>query len=603
MSDPKPFSLPPGIVKQESIMAATGRYIASDMVRWVRSKPEKIGGWAKMTTTAIIGIARGMLGWSDGTARQIVAVGTERRLYVVPLVEYEPVNITPLKGSTTDADPLTTVNGSASVRVYYPAHNSSVGDGVTISNADAFNGVDANGDFTITSIVDGDIFTITAAALASASGPGGGAAVKIELEVPIGLSNPTTLFGYGTGKYGMGTYGTPRAASAYVADNRQWFLQSFGRMLLANYSGSPLYFWDPLDDSQKRADPVTGSPAPTVMTGFIVTAERIVIAFGTDSSGTRDLLEVWTSRQGDFMDWDFAALPNDQGAQATVSRLAYGRKVVAAAVLGNFVNILWTDAAVYTKQYTGSANVYLTAQKGTDCGLIGPMAFAIHHNIAYWVSPNKAFHMFNGAEQRMPNSSDIAEWIFKKLRDTYQVKTFTTVNPRYGEVWFHFVVDDNAEPTLAAIYNIEGQFWFTCSVERSSVTLLAGQSEPVMAGDDGFLYKHETGLDGDGAPIPWTLESAPFALRHSGVWAECFRIFMDMQRQVGDVSITITAWDGTHANAAPIGTEVLTASPDDSEIYPRFSGRQMSIKFEGDGLGNDFRLGVPSIVIEQGASR
>lgn len=601
--DPFKFQPAPGVVKQEALIASSGRFIDCDKVRWVRGRPQKIGGWEQLSTASMLGVARGMLGWSDGTAKQIVAVGTERKLYAVPLVEYEPVNITPYKASSTQDSPFTTTYGVTSVRVYMPAHNATVGSGVHIEGAATFNGVNLNGDYTVVSVINGDIFTITAGNAANASGTGGGTDAIVSLEVDIGLANPTTLYGWGTGRWGEGTWGSARAASSYVVDNRQWFLQSFGRILLANYSGSPLFYWDPTDDSQSRAIAVTGDPCPTVMTGFMVTAERIVIAWGTDRSGTRDLLEVWTSRQGDFSDWDYTGLADDQGSPPTVSRLAYGKKVVAGAVLGNLVNILWTDAAVYTKQYTGSANVYNTVQQGTDCGLLGPMAFAIHHSVAYWVSSNKAFHMFNGAESRMPNSSDIAEWIFDQLRASYEIKCFTNVNPRFGEIWFYFVVDNDTEPSLAAVYNIEGQFWFPCVIERTSAALVAGQSEPIMAATDGYLYKHETGLNADGAEIAWRLESAPFEFRNAGSWAECYRIFMDMQRQVGGITVTITAYDGTQADNTPLGTEELVASPSDNTIYPRFSGRQMALKFEGEGVGCDFRMGVLRVHVEKTGDR
>lgn len=600
--DPKPFALPPGVVKQESKMAATGRFVDCDKVRWVRSKPQKIGGWDKITDTAMLGVPRGMLGWSDGTARQLIAAGTEQKLYAVPLVDYVPIDITPYKSITVATDPFTTTNGSAAVNVYLQDHNASAGGGVTFSGATDVNGLTIDGNYTITSVTDQDNFVITASSNASGTGSGGGS-VTISIEIDVGLANPTYLYGYGIGPYGMGTYGTPRLVSSYLVDNRQWFLDAFGRILLACYSGGALYSWDPLTDPAPRATIVTDSPYyPSVMTGFLVTPERIVIAWGTDGSGTRDLLEVWTARQGDYSDWDYTGLANDLGAPPTKSRLSVGKKVVGGANLGSYVTCLWTDAALYTKQYTGSALVFSTQLKGTDCGLIGPMAQAVHNGIAYWVSDG-AFFQYNGAVSKIPNSEDMAEWIFNQLRSAYNVKAFCSVNPRYSEVWFFFVINGQTEPSIYAVYNIAGQFWFHGTMSRTSIARLAGQSEPIMASSDGYLYEHEVGVNAEGAEIAWFLESAPFELRNGGAWTDVEQVHMDMQRHVGNITITFTGYDGTAVNSVPILTEELIAGPSDDSVFPRFSARQVAVKFEGEGVDCDFRMGVPKFEISQGSGR
>lgn len=589
------MKLPPGVIKSESKMAASGRFVDCDHVRWVRGKAQKIGGWDKITDTAMSGTPRGMHGWSDGTAKQLIAVGTEQKLYVVPFVDYVPVNITPYRSVTATTDPFTTTNGLPTVNVYLPDHNAAVGTGVTFSGASAVNGITLDGDYEIASVVDDANFTVTAGNNASGTGSGGGA-VTISIEIEEGYASPTYLYGYGIGPYGMGTYGTPRTVSSYLRGNRQWTLDNFGKILLANYNDGALYSWDPTADPRPRAAIVTDTPYyPSVMTGFIVSTEGIVIAYGTNSNGTQDLLEVWTSRQRDYLDWDYTGVANDQGAPPTVSRLAIGKKIVGAANLGSFITCLWTDAALYLKQYTGSSLVFSTPLKGEDCGLIGPMAKAVHKGVAYWVSDG-AFFQYDGAISRIPNSEDIAEWIFNQLRALYNVKCFASIIPRYSEVWFFFVVGNNVEPTIYAVYNIEGQFWFHGTMARTSIARLAGQHEPIMASSDGYLYEHETGVNADGAEIAWSLESAPFALQNYK-WVECFEIQMDMQEHVGSINIIIDCYDGTNKNTVPIQTETVAATPDDASVYPRIAGKQVAVTFEGSGVNCNFRMGVPDFVI------
>ena len=55
----------PGIDKQNTEYGAEGRWIDSDNVRFRYGQPEKIGGWAKVTSDALLGSTRAILTWSD----------------------------------------------------------------------------------------------------------------------------------------------------------------------------------------------------------------------------------------------------------------------------------------------------------------------------------------------------------------------------------------------------------------------------------------------------------------------------------------------------------------------------------------------------------
>lgn len=596
------IELPPGVVKLEGKIAASGNYIDCDKVRWVRGRPEKIGGWVRYVATALVGIVRGMLGWSDGTARQFLAAGTESKLYAIATTDFAPIDITPFAQSATILNPFTTTLGSTAVAVAFTAHNASTGDNINIAGPVTLNGVTLNGDYAVVSVINANAFTIAASAPASASGSGGGS-VTIGIEIAPGAVDPAMGFGWGAGPYGAGTYGTPRDVSTVVIDIRTWSLDQFGRILLANPSGGALYSWDPLVDPPERAAKVTGAPFyPGAMAGFFVTKERIVIAFGTDSSGTQDLLEVWTSAQGDYTNWDWTQPTAPTGAPSTLSRFHEGRRVVAGADLGNLVSLLWTDTALYLKQYTGSKSVFSTRFVGRYCGLVGPHAFAVVNGIAYWVSEN-AFWKYGGGLDKIPNSSDIAEWVFHQVRARYTVKTVAWVNARFSEIWFQFVVGDNTEPSIYVVYNYENQRWFHGTMARTAAAAVVGARGPILAGPNGFIYEHEVGVDDDGAPMAWRLETAPVEMADGSRWMETGPLRMDMQRQVGDIIVTLRAFDGTNVDTPPLGELALTVASHDGQTDTRLDGRHIAARFEGDGLGCDFRFGVPRIELKNGGSR
>ena len=605
--DPVPLQLPPGTVKLEGKIAATGRFIDCDHVRWVRGLPEKIGGWTRSTDEAVSGTARGMFGWSDGTARSLIAIGTEKKLYALPSNTFELIDITPFRITSSLTDPFTTVSGSSEIAVAFTSHGAVEGQGIFIDGPVTFNGVTLDGAYLVSSVGGVNEFSFDCGTNASASGSGGGT-IDVSIEIDEGVSSPSSGFGYGVGGYGMGTYGTPRATSTVTFEVRQWSLAAFGKILLSCYNGGAIFDWDPTVIPEVRAEQITATAgtAPTQCSGLFITAERILIAFGTNASGTRDLLEVFTCAQGDYLDWDYTATSGSLGSPSTLSRLSKGTKVVAGADLGGRIALLWTDTALYSKQYTGSRLVFTTSLLGEDCGLIGPMAFVVHNGVAYWAAKDAFFQYRNGLA-KIPNSDDIAEWVFRQIRPSFGVKTFAWVNPRYSEIWFHFVVGSNDEPTIYAVFNYEGQFWFHGTAERTSHARIGG-SKPYMASTGGYIFEHETGLDAEGddgvsAELAWHIEHAPVELRNSGAWAEVFRIEMDMQRQVGDIDITISAYEGTPANATVLASEVVTAGPDDSSVYPRLSGQQVAMRMEGAGIGCDFRLGVPRVEIQQGSQR
>ena len=122
MSDSAPFpvDIPPGIVKTTTHLAARGRWVDGDKVRFVNARAEKWGGWEKHSSEQLDGLARGALGWTASSKVDLIAMGTWRKLYSID----DMVNdITPLRDEgTLGADPFETENGSPVVTVTHAGH-------------------------------------------------------------------------------------------------------------------------------------------------------------------------------------------------------------------------------------------------------------------------------------------------------------------------------------------------------------------------------------------------------------------------------------------------------------------------------------------------
>jgi hypothetical protein len=284
------------------------------------------------------------------------------------------------------------------------------------------------------------------------------------------------------------------------------------------------------------------------------------------------------------------------GAPSRIRNVQIGKRIMGGTDIGGFVSLIWTDSAVYSHQYTGSANVFNTLLLGRDCGLIGPNAYTIVGSTAFWMSSGGMFMSQGGSPvQKMPNFDDVSEWFFNNLRPNYSLKAFAWYNPRFGEVWFAFPDLNNTEPNLCLVYNIAEQFWFTDTLARTAATRFDGSdARPILAAPSGMLYQHEQGVDADGVALPWSLSTALFELENGQVSVGIDSYYPDMERQTGTVNMTITAYDRTPKPSIETGTNSF--GPTDDMVDFRVAGRELSLTMAGGtATGDDFRLGSPKV--------
>lgn len=612
---PIPLALAPGIVTNESALSARGRYIDASWVRFFRGKPQFIGGYKSLIAhNALKGVPRGALAWSDTSSRQLIAIGTAKKLYAISNTDFTPNDITPWRVSTIGlANPLTTTAGSNIVTVHYVAHGAAVADYVDIVLADAFDGLDCNGSWEIDSVPDADHVTFKHTDNAVAGMTGGGAAVTIGFEPSPGLTDPAQGYGWGAGAWGVGTWGTPRAFTLLSFTPRTWTFGSFGRILIACATNGPLYSFDPSATPAERAKQIT-TGAPTTCTGVLVTSDLIAIAYGTNYNddlvgpggpGDQDLLQYWASAQGDYTNWDVTALFGPNGSQSVVNRLREGTRIVGGCDLGVHVTLLWTDTALYALQYTGSRYVFNTGLAGKECGLMGPLAQTSVGTTAYWAGPH-GFFMYNGGVQRIPNQEDVSQWMIDNLRAYYTVKTVCWFNQRFNEIWFAFVPLDDTEPTYYIAVCLTGYTWIKGQFPEamSSATRFTGDDpRPITIGADGDVYQLDNGADADGAAISWFLQTAPLRPSDGSGFSEISGLGIDMQRQSDTIIVKAEGYDRTPAGAVPVDTQTTSFSPGEKIADVRVSGREIALRFSGTGVNQDFRFGVLEALTGAGGSR
>ena len=128
-----------GINKETTEYGAEGQWVDGDKIRFRYGLPQKIGGWVKASTFALMGVARGLFSWFDLSGTRFAAIGTNRKVYLFEGDNF--YDITPIRATfNTQNNCFTTTNGSAIFTVAVTNHGCIAGEFVTISGTTSLAG-------------------------------------------------------------------------------------------------------------------------------------------------------------------------------------------------------------------------------------------------------------------------------------------------------------------------------------------------------------------------------------------------------------------------------------------------------------------------------
>jgi hypothetical protein len=233
----------PGVIKDDTPLVTEGGWTDADKVRFVRDRPQTIGGWDRLITDTFEGIARGAHAWGDVQGHKFLAWGTAAKLYVV--LGGAIKDITPVFDEGVGVNALTTTSGSTTVQVTHVAHGLSTGQVATYTNQQTpVGGLTLNGPYPVT-VIDPDHYTVVAASAATSSaGPGGGG-IDYSYSMTVGrVDGVGAPSGFGAGYYGgPGGYGGTITSAA--TQPRTWTMGNFGENLVAVPRGGPLFEYQP----------------------------------------------------------------------------------------------------------------------------------------------------------------------------------------------------------------------------------------------------------------------------------------------------------------------------------------------------------------------
>jgi hypothetical protein len=200
--------LNPGVNRESTAYSSEGTWFDSDLIRFRKGKPEKIGGWVRLSSNTLHGTGRSLHVWSALDAAKLMGIGTEAKFYVEEGGGYN--DITPIRRTVTlSSNPFTSdASGSGIITVSDPTHGAVEGDFVTFSGATAFDGLttaNLNKEHEITQLTDPNTYKVDTNGSATSGSVAGGGTPLATYQINSGLSSTVGGNGYGAGLFGGST--------------------------------------------------------------------------------------------------------------------------------------------------------------------------------------------------------------------------------------------------------------------------------------------------------------------------------------------------------------------------------------------------------------
>jgi len=197
----------PGINKETTSYGTEMGWYDSSLIRFRKGRPEKMGGWAKLSSETIKGTPRSMFVWVALDGSKYMAMGTSEKYYIEEGGAYN--DVTPLRDTETLSSPFTTntTSGTESIVLVTDVnHGAAEGDYVTFSGANldsqgiASSAINTN--LQITSVTSSSIYKVDTGDDASGIGTGVGGTVTAKYEINTGLNDAVAGPGWGAGLWG-----------------------------------------------------------------------------------------------------------------------------------------------------------------------------------------------------------------------------------------------------------------------------------------------------------------------------------------------------------------------------------------------------------------
>ena len=631
----------PGVNRDQTDYSNEGGWFECDKIRFNSGFPTKVGGWAKATPTAFVGVCRQMWNWITSYSDDFLALGTNERVYIEAGGVY--YDITPfdvaLVGSNTFAVSngvaLVTVTTTTTLPTYLDTGDTVLIGGFTV----ALGGIpitELNGDRTVT-VLGANSFTFSTTTAATSNASVSGAIYTVQTEIAPGNAITVGGYGWGIGTWGRGAWGTGTTTTVLNLPQRDWWFDNFDNDLVMNIRNGAGYWWYRL----AAADPAPSLAAHAITLQAYATAEGgdpnavpVKIMQLLVSQQDRHLLALGAVPFGSTNEADFDPLlirwadqdsPGDWTPSSTNTagdlRVSRGSRIVRGLPTRQEV-LIWTDTHLYTLQFLGTTDVFGLQEYADNISIISPRSVVSASNIVYWMGKDK-FYAYTGRVETL--DSTLTLHVFNNINYDQSDQVISGTNEQWNEIWWFYPTADSDYNNAYVVYNHVDKIWFYGTIDRTAWldtplrtypqaanTTVTVANNTVTTGS-GYLYNHESGTDDDGIAMDSYIQSSDFDLGDGDS-------FMLTRRIIPDVS-----FDGSSAVAPEASIQVrprnfpgstFSADPADTQrvietsvgvytdqVFMRARARQMAFKIRSIDLGVQWQLGMPRLDVRQDGSR
>ena len=603
------FRPAPGINKEVTDYTGQGKWTDGDMVRFFQGSAQKIKGWEKFISTTLIGVARDAHAWVGLDGTRLLAVGTDRKLYIV--VEGLAYDITPIRETQALTNPFTT-NATTFVTVTDTAHGAAKGDFVTFDSFSAIDGLDMNKEFEITSVANNNAYVVTAGSAASGSTSGGGGSGNAKYQISIGPELSTPAFGWGTDTWSSGTWGTASSSSNVTLEARQWSLDNFGQILIATVLNGGAFEWDPDDGPTTRAVAITNAPTKSRLS-LVSTPDRHVLFMGTQptigGTNAQDDLLIRFSNQEDKNTYQ----PTAENTAGSL-RIADGSRIVAAERSRGQI-LVWTDTSLHSLQFIGPPFTFGLRQLGQNCGIIGSHAGVDINGVSYWMSQD-SFFLFDGTVKKLPCT--VEQFVFNNINITGSENAFAGHNGEFNEIMWFYPRTGSDQINAIVAYNYLEQTWWTGTLARTTwidkevfdnpiateYSSTATANNEVISGlTDGAssVFLHEIGNNGDGQAITAFVKSGVVQIGEGNDFSFVSKLIPDIEDQEGVLNAKLEFKN--YPNNSTAVTKTVSFEDNTDFVSLRGRGREFTVNVVSNTTGTALRLGTQRFDIQSDGRR
>jgi hypothetical protein len=643
----------PGVNRDQTNYASEGGWYETQLVRFRSGYPEKFGGWTVSNINPYTDSARAIFSWSTTDGANLLAIGTNSRVYVgagTTLYDITPVYATYTTSTTPDTDNcIGTTNASKTVTVTLTGHGATTGTYVTFSGIVGTGSPQRIGNIPVSemnttvqvTVIDANVFTFQATTTATSTTTSqGGTTITAVVYMPAGFPITTAGYGWSTSTWGRGTWGSG-STSPIFQPARLIFMDKFNNDLVFNTqydtvsgAGGEIYYWEYNNSLSNRAvllSSVSGAVAvPQKVSKILFTPQGFLLALGCttydplatppDYLGTYDpLLIRWSN-----VDPDIGPEPENWQPTTTNTagflRLQSGSRIVTA-INTRQETLVFTNTSLTSIQFLGTAEVFGLQELSHNISIIGANALTGSNNITYWMGRDR-FYTYSGRVDTLPCT--IRQYIFTDLNFTQSALIFAGVNNKFTEIiWFYPSANSN-EIDRYVVFNYLENIWYYGQLERTA-WLDSGVFNNPVGLDNGWVYQHENGTD-DGQPLgapplPITayIQSADVDIDDGDKYMLIRRVIPDINFRgsetanpvtglpivpEADITVGVRNFPGAASSTtnaegqttdATIVTATATIDQYTNQVFIRARGRQMNFKIASDTVGTQWQLGLPRV--------